>query len=186
MPGVSLFLNQGFKAEVNLLSLQSFVQASWFEAVCEACEDLCNQNLPSQILELSHMPGIPATVAFPMHSSHDVCCITLIILLNADIMCAGREAMAAAVPSSSTTTNLEQTEQQASAPAAAPSQQGISAGQGIRLVGLGLAFAGLAAGVFFGGRRLLASSLGDKGKQVALSLSAMHALLWEYHSRISI
>ncbi len=78
-------------------------------------------------------------------------------------MCTGQEAAADALPSTSTTTE-ERRQQQGSAPA--PPQSGITASQGLRLAGLGLAFAGLAAGVYFGGRRLLASSLGDKGKQV--------------------
>lgn len=77
---------------------------------------------------------------------------------------AGKEAQAEMLPSASSSTEQQQQQQrQSSAPAPAPS--GISAGQGLRLAGLGLAFAGLAAGVYFGGKRLLASSLGDKGKQ---------------------
>ena len=84
---------------------------------------------------------------------------------NLMLLWSGQEAAAEALPSSSTSSD-GQAQRQASAPAPSPSQEGITASQGVRLVGLGLAFAGLAAGVYFGGRRLLASSLGDKGKQV--------------------
>ena len=86
------------------------------------------------------------------------------VALHLICMGAGREAAADALPSSSTSTE-EQQQRQSSAPAPAPSTSGVDAGQGLRLAGLGLAFLGLAAGVYFAGRRLLASSLGDKGKQ---------------------
>ena len=78
---------------------------------------------------------------------------------------AGKEAAAEALPSNSTSTEQQQQQQQQQSSAPRPTPSGISAGQGLRLAGLGLAFAGLAAGIYFGGKRLLASSLGDKGKQ---------------------
>lgn len=87
---------------------------------------------------------------------------------------AGKEAQAEMLPSASTST--EQQQRQSSAPAPAPS--GISAGQGLRLAGLGLAFAGLAAGVYFGGKRLLASSLGDKGKQACPAPTRLFGMQW--------